>query len=82
VYAPTWTSQPFQALYDRSIPGWREDTLSLRYALSIPLEEIWNAHMAMKRQVIQWVQQTTHVDLDVDLLTVGFARRTTAAGHN
>ena len=50
----------------------------MRYALSIPLEEIWNAHMAMKRQVMQVVQQTTHADLDVDLLTLGFARRATA----
>ena len=36
VHAATWTSPPFQALFDRHIPGWREDNFSLRYAHSIP----------------------------------------------
>ena len=35
VHAATWTSPAFQALFDRHIPGWREDNFSLRYALGI-----------------------------------------------
>ncbi len=38
VHVPTWTAQSFQELYDRYIPGWRQDNFSLRYALSIPQE--------------------------------------------
>src|SRR6476469_9846383 len=53
VHAATWTSVPFQELFDRTIPGWRADNFSLRYAHSIPLAEIWEAHSVMKRQLIE-----------------------------
>ena len=36
----TWTSPPFQELFDRHIPEWRRDNLYLRYAIGIPLHEI------------------------------------------
>jgi starch phosphorylase len=78
VHAATWTAQPFQALFDRYIPGWREDNFSLRYALSIPLDEIWEAHMTAKRQLIQYVNRDTNGGLDIDVLTLGFARRAAA----
>ena len=32
VHAPTWTSQPFQRLFDRHMPEWRRDNIYLRYA--------------------------------------------------
>ncbi|MBI3962401.1 MAG: alpha-glucan family phosphorylase, partial [Deinococcus sp.] len=41
VHAATWVAQPLQELYDRHIPDWRQDNFSLRYALSIPREELW-----------------------------------------
>ena len=44
VHAGTWTSPPFQALFDRRIPEWRRDNLYLRYAVGIPLQEIRDAH--------------------------------------
>src|SRR5208337_4167812 len=45
VHVATWTCQPFQALYDRYIADWRQDNFSLRYAESIPKDELWAAHM-------------------------------------
>jgi starch phosphorylase len=39
VHSRMWTSGPFQELYDRYLPDWRRDGLSLRYAISIPKEE-------------------------------------------
>jgi starch phosphorylase len=78
VHAVTWTSEPFQRLYDRTIPGWKQDNFSLRYALSISREEIWQAHMEAKREFIGYVNRHTNVGMDVDLLTIGFARRATA----
>jgi starch phosphorylase len=78
VHAGTWTTPPFQALFDCHIPGWREDNFSLRYALSIPPEEVWAAHMAAKQQLIQYVNRATNTGMDVDVLTLGFARRATA----
>jgi len=77
VHAATWVAEPFQELYDHYIPGWRQDSFSLRYALSIPKKEIWKAHSQTKKQLIQYVNRETNAGMDVDLLTIGFARRTT-----
>ncbi len=38
--------------------------------------EVWQAHFAAKRELIQWVNHKTNAGLDVDVLTLGFARRT------
>jgi len=75
VHAATWTSPAFQTLFDRHIPGWREDNFSLRYALGIPSPEVWQAHCAAKRELVQHVNRETNAGLDVDVLTLGFARR-------
>jgi glucan phosphorylase len=40
VHAASWAAKPFAELYDRYIPGWRQDNYSLRYAMSIPKQEI------------------------------------------
>jgi starch phosphorylase len=77
VHAATWTALPFQQLYDRYIPSWRQDNFSLRYALSIPKDEVWQAHSQAKRALIQQVNRQTNVAMDVDVLTLGFARRAT-----
>jgi glycogen phosphorylase len=77
VHAATWTSPPFQALFDRRIPEWRTDNLYLRYAVSIPLEEIRAAHAEAKRQMVEEILRRTGVALDQKVFTIGFARRAT-----
>ncbi len=77
VHAATWASKPFEALYDRYIPGWRKDNFSLRYALGIPRREVWLAHMETKRRLIDRVNRETNAGMDVDVFTIGFARRAT-----
>jgi len=75
VHATTWTSQPFQALFDQHMPGWREENFTLRYALSIPLQDVWEAHDKAKRQLIEHVNRVTNAGMEVRDLTIGFARR-------
>lgn len=75
VHAATWTTLPFQTLFDRYIPGWREDNFSLRSALSIPNHEVWDAHRTAKRQMLADVNRTTNAGMDLDVLTLGCARR-------
>jgi starch phosphorylase len=75
VHAATWTSAPFQDLYDRYIPGWRQDNFSLRYGLSIPRREIWKAHALTKTFLMQIVKQKTGIEMSVEAFTIGFARR-------
>lgn len=78
VHAGTWTAEPFRALYDRHIPGWRRDPFALRGAVSIPLDEIAGAHAAAKAALVGRVRTLTGRSLDPDALTVGFARRAAA----
>lgn len=78
VHSATWVCPHFQKLYDRYIPGWRNDSFSLRYALSIPDEEVWKTHQEAKKILIDSIFQETGVQLDPEVLTIGFARRATA----
>jgi len=75
VHAATWVSTPFRVLFDRTIPLWRQDNFSLRYALSIPREELWSVHMHCKKQLIDLVNRETGAGMDENILTIGFARR-------
>jgi starch phosphorylase len=77
VHAGTWTSQPFQELFDKHIPHWRHDNLFLRYAIAIPLDDIMDAHRRAKRALLDEVERRTEVKLDPNALTIGFARRST-----
>ena len=78
VHCATWASDAFAALFDRTIPGWRQDNFSLRSALSIPREKIWGAHHAGKRELMRYVNREANAGMDCDVFTLGFARRITA----
>jgi starch phosphorylase len=78
VHAATWAAVPFVELYGRYISGWHQDNCSLRYAMSIPKQEIWQAHTTAKRELLHHVNLETNAGMDVDLLTIGFARRAAA----
>jgi glycogen phosphorylase len=77
VHATTWAGPAFAELFDRRIPEWRKDNLYLRYAVSIPLEEIRDAHAASKTVLLQEVERRTAETLDPSVMTLGFARRAT-----
>jgi len=75
VHAATWVSEPFRDLFNRHIPGWQQDNFSLRYAISLPRAEVWGAHLAAKRRLLEWVNGKTGAGMDENILTIGFARR-------
>ena len=78
VHAGTWVSDPFRTLFDRHIPSWRADNFNLRYAVSIPTSEIWDAHVAAKQRLIEHVNRRQSHPFDPHVLTLGFGRRATA----
>ena len=78
VHAATWTSAPWQQLYDRHFPEWRRDNLYLRYAVDIPPGEVQQAHAEAKHALLDEVQRRCGVPLDRTSLTIGFARRAAA----
>lgn len=78
VHSLTWVCESFKRLYDKYIPGWGNDPYSLRYALSIPPDEIWGAHLEAKKQLIDLANQKSGAGMDYQTFTIGFARRATA----
>jgi starch phosphorylase len=79
VHPYTWTSESFRLLYDRYLPGWcHEPQLLIRADCCIPDEAVWQAHQASKLLLIEKVRMLTGVELDADILLLGFARRMTA----
>jgi starch phosphorylase len=77
VHSRTWVCDCFKKLYDTYIPGWSKDPFSLRYALSIPGQEIWDAHQEAKRILIDYINSTKNRGMDDQTFTIGFARRAT-----
>jgi starch phosphorylase len=78
VHTYTWTCDSFKKLYDKYLPGWaNEPELFVRIG-RVPDEEIWDAHMAAKKVLLNYIKKNTGVEMDPDILTIGFARRATA----
>lgn len=77
VHATTWTGPAFAELFDRRMPEWRRDNLYLRYAVSVPLQEIRDAHALSKSALLDEVHRRMGVALDPAVMTIGFARRAT-----
>ncbi|MCH8872402.1 alpha-glucan family phosphorylase, partial [candidate division KSB1 bacterium] len=78
VHSATWTSQSFKKLFYQYIPGWDIDPSHFVQAMFIPDEEIWKAHMAAKGKLLSLVESETGIRMDLNRLTVGFARRAAA----
>jgi len=77
IHSYTWTSPYFKELFDKYIPGWCNEPIRLVRASEIPNEELWNAHEKAKMNLFQLVQQRNKVVMDMNALTIGFARRAT-----
>ncbi|BCR05092.1 alpha-glucan phosphorylase [Desulfuromonas versatilis] len=71
----TWASPYFVALYDQYLPSWANEPELLVRVDNIPDEEIWEAHSGAKAYLFQYIEETTGVKLDPEILTIGFARR-------
>ncbi|KYH39757.1 MAG: Glycogen phosphorylase, partial [Candidatus Bathyarchaeota archaeon B63] len=74
----TWTSPWFRELFDKYIPGWANEPELLVRVGPIPDDEIWDAHMKAKGDLINFVRERTGIEMNSEVLTIGFARRATA----
>jgi starch phosphorylase len=75
VHAGTWTAPSVQAVFDRHLPRWRQDNVTLRYAIDIPENEIVEAHAASKSALLALVKERSGVEMRPEVFTLGFARR-------
>ncbi len=74
VHSATWTAKPYQELFDKHVSGWREDSQRLYRAIGIPDREIWHASINSKSALNSLLTE----NIDSDIFTIGFARRSTA----
>jgi starch phosphorylase len=79
VHSASWTAPSFQRLFNQYLPGWDIDPCHFSRAMFIPDEEIWKAHMVCKGKLLRVVEEETGVRMNLNRLTIGFARR--AAGY-
>jgi starch phosphorylase len=82
VHVGTWVAPSSARLFDRHLPRWRHDATMLRYATGIPLDEIRAAQAEAKQVLLDDVARRSGVTLDPDVLTIGFARRSTPYKRN
>jgi starch phosphorylase len=75
VHAATWLSPSFKCLFDKRIPEWRHDNNYLRSVYGIEPAAIAAAHLVAKKRLFTTVKSRTGVELNPDVLTLGFARR-------
>ncbi|MGA3084851.1 MAG: alpha-glucan family phosphorylase [Thermodesulfobacteriota bacterium] len=78
VHSYTWTCESFKKLYDKYLPGWANEPELFVRIERVPDEEIWEAHLEAKKVLLAYVRETTGVEMNTELLTLGFARRATA----
>ena len=75
VHHITWTSPMMADLFDKQLPGWREDPTKLAHAGKLPTEDLSGARDVARKVLRELVQTSTGVRLDKNRLTIGFARR-------
>ncbi len=78
VHSATWTCESFARLFDKYLPGWANEPELFVRIEKIPDEEVWEAHRAAKKRLIDHVNKATGAGMDCETLTIGFARRATA----
>lgn len=78
VHSYTWTSDSFKQIFDKYLPGWANEPEIFVRIGGIPDDEIWAAHTDAKKKLIDYVNSVSDADMDIDTLTIGFARRSTA----
>ena len=78
VHSFTWTCEYFKRLYDKYIPSWANEPELFVRAENIPDEEVWNAHLSAKNDLLDYIRNSTRLKLGENVLTIGFARRFTS----
>ena len=75
VHHITWTSPVMASLFDKYLVDWRIQPESISNAETLPTKDLMDARSNARRQLHDYVQSTTGVELFSDRLTIGFARR-------
>jgi len=78
VHSATWTSQPYEDLYDKNINKWKIDPARLTNVAGISDSEIWKAKKKCKKELKEFIESENGQEFDEEVFTIGFARRSTS----
>lgn len=73
----TWASQGFRNVYNHHFPHWCHEPEVLARIDAVDDDELWQAHIAARRALLDFVQRACKVSLRDDVFTLCFARRMT-----
>ena len=77
VHVPSWVHPSFSTLYSRRFPSWAHEPEALAHADQLPAQDVWNAHIDARQDLIELVRTRTGVHLDSQRPILGYARRMT-----
>jgi len=77
VHSYTWACSHFRKVFDKYIHRWANEPELLVRVDTVPDEELWEAHVKAKQDLLDFVHASSGLELDIDVLTLGFARRAT-----
>lgn len=75
IHIDSWISDSFRNLFNEEIGDFLSNPNLLKKATKIKPEKIAQAHLENKKNLIQFIKEATQIELSVDVLTIGFARR-------
>ena len=75
VHHSYWMGAPFKNIFDKFLPDWRLDPDKLLDIDIVPDNILFQAHQERKRKLLGYVNSQSGKVLDLDTLTIGFARR-------
>lgn len=78
VHSYTWVCPQMAKVFDKHIPGWANEPELFVRVETIPDAEIREARQNAKKALLDYVYEKTGIQYDIDILTIGFARRATA----
>jgi len=82
IHPLTWASPYMVALFNDFIQGWAvQPELLVRIDL-VPDLQVWEAHQGAKAYLAQYIKEVTGQKLELDVLTIGFARRVATYKRN
>ncbi len=75
VHLHTWVAPEMAALYDHFVPLWRDHPEHLTAVQHVPGGDFDVARRRAKRELLEYANGATQLGFDLDVLTLGFARR-------
>lgn len=76
VHHVRWACPEMQQLFDKRIPGWRENpSLLTEHCRELPDDELWAAHQTAKKRLIAVLNERGGMTFDEDHLLIASARR-------